>query len=114
MEEDSIFPAFVEAHYNARYGRAKRARDRQANAARKAAHKWFDRIWRQGYMRRSEAYFWLALQLGIPVDDCHMGMMSNSECHRVIEVAKRYLEEKERRPPSPFSDPGRQARRKRT
>lgn len=97
MDGESIFPPFVEAHYNARFGRAERARDRRATKAREMAHKAFDPIWRRRYMTRSEAYLWLALQLGIPVDDCHMGMMTNAECQRVIEVSKAYLAQKEGR-----------------
>lgn len=97
MQDGSIFPPFNEAHYNARFGRAERQRDRRATKAREMAHKTFDPIWRRGYMKRSEAYLWLALQLGIPQDDCHMGMMTNAECQRVVEVSKKYLAEKEGR-----------------
>ena len=63
---------------------------RLANAAlRKAksrAHAAFDPLWRSGNMKRRQAYGWLASQLGIPVDDCHIGMFNEQQCARVEAV----------------------------
>lgn len=91
MPGDSIFPEFNEAHYNARFGKAVRRRDGRTNAARAEAHRVFDKIWRGRHMTRSEAYLWLALQIGLPMDDAHMGMMTREECQKVIDVSQEYL-----------------------
>lgn len=70
---------------------------RLANAKlRKAkiqAHAAFDPLWRKNYgwtqtrfPGRKEAYKWLAEQLGISRDDCHIGMFDVALCARVVEV----------------------------
>ncbi|WP_395452908.1 zinc-finger-containing protein [Azospirillum melinis] len=69
--------------------------------AKQAAHVAFDALWkRKGYLlggrrqhyreARRNGYRWLAGQLGISEDVCHIGMMSVEGCHRVIEVCKPY------------------------
>lgn len=52
------------------------------------AHSAFDPIWRgsKGKTTRSEAYAWLADQLGIPFPECHIGMFDVEMCRKVIEV----------------------------
>lgn len=63
---------------------------RLANAplrrARVKAHDRFDRLWRGGRMKRTDAYAWLAEQLGIKPEDCHIGMFDAAACARVVEV----------------------------
>lgn len=58
------------------------------------AHEALDVLWRgtrdraaiaHGYARR-RAYKWLAGQLGIRPEDCHIGRMTAEECERVIAV----------------------------
>lgn len=71
---------------------------RLANAelrrAKSAAHFAFDKLW-QGKMRRDKcsksvareaAYGWLAKELGIAREDCHIGQMDLAMCDRVIAV----------------------------
>lgn len=44
-------------------------------------------------MSRSEAYVWLASQLGIPdASVCHIGWMDAADCARVIDVCKSQIE----------------------
>lgn len=61
---------------------------RLANAelrrAKSAAHAAFDPLWKSGQMKRREAYSWLAKQLGISFDDCHIGMLDVDGCKAVI------------------------------
>lgn len=63
---------------------------RLANAelrrAKMAAHAAFDPLWKSKSMRRKEAYAWLATQLGISVDNCHIGMFDVDGCNAVIQV----------------------------
>lgn len=55
----------------------------ELRAAKKAAHAVFDPLWKRGMMSRSEAYTWLAEQLGISMDECHIGMFDVDLCKRV-------------------------------
>lgn len=63
---------------------------RLANAelrkAKMAAHAAFDPIWKSGQMKRKQAYRWLAEQLGIAVNDCHIGEFEADMCKRVVEA----------------------------
>ncbi|MDQ2079522.1 zinc-finger-containing protein [Xanthobacteraceae bacterium Astr-EGSB] len=71
---------------------------RLANAelrkAKMAAHAAFDPFWKAKMRRdgvpkkkaRGLAYKWLAGQLGIAREDCHVGMMDVETCRRVVEV----------------------------
>lgn len=73
---------------------------RLANAelrrAKMAAHAAFDPIWKaqiaaEGCSKkkaRNAAYGWLASALGIPRDDCHIGMMDVETCLRVVDVCR--------------------------
>ena len=54
--------------------------------ARQAAHRAFDPLWQSGKMTRTQAYAWLAWELGIPAKDCHMLRMDSSMCHKVFEL----------------------------
>ena len=77
---------------------------RLANAelrkAKMAAHAAFDPLWKERVRRtgcgkkvaRSAAYKWLAAQLGIPREECHVGMMDVDRCRRVVEVCAPYAE----------------------
>jgi len=51
-----------------------------------AAHASFDPLWKGRQMSRSQAYRWLAEQLGISCDECHIGMFDEAMCRRVVEV----------------------------
>lgn len=55
--------------------------------ARKRAKNVFQPLWQSGRMTRSEAYAWLAGQLGITkVNECHIGWFDVPMCNRVVEV----------------------------
>lgn len=59
----------------------------ELRAARKVAHAAFDPRWqRRGGRGRSAAYRWLARQLGLSEDECHVGLMDLEMCRRVVEV----------------------------
>lgn len=69
---------------------SKRPLGRLANAqlrrAKNHAHAAFDPMWKNGPMKRSHAYQWLAKRLEIPVKDCHIGMMDEEMCQKVVEI----------------------------
>lgn len=39
-------------------------------------------------LARALVYQWLARQLRIPVDECHIGMFGKEECRRTIELCR--------------------------
>lgn len=63
---------------------------RLANAAlRRAksdAHAAFDPLWRSRGMTRAAAYKWLAHKVGMHSSECHIGMMDEAQCKRVVEA----------------------------
>ncbi len=50
------------------------------------AHAAFDSLWRNGSMDRNRAYAWLAGELGIGVEDCHIGEFDVDTCKRVVAL----------------------------
>jgi hypothetical protein len=54
--------------------------------ARLAAHKAFDTKWQSGGMTRSAAYRWLAKEMGMTRDECHMFQMLEEECWEVVRI----------------------------
>lgn len=63
-----------------------RLADAELREAKMAAHAVFDPIWRSGLMKRTEAYQWLAGQLGIDPKDCHIGMFDVDTCCLVASI----------------------------
>lgn len=63
---------------------------RLANAAlrqaKQQAHAAFDPLWQSGAMTRAAAYEWLAAQVGVDVEDCHIGFFDLAQCARVVMV----------------------------
>jgi hypothetical protein len=58
--------------------------------AKQKAHAAFDPLWKSGKMSRTQAYQWLAGQLGISVANCHIGMFDEATCIAVVgHVANR-------------------------
>jgi len=51
-------------------------------------HESFDVIWRNGQKSRSAAYKWLADQLGIETDICHIAMFDTDTCLKALEIIK--------------------------
>ena len=50
------------------------------------AHTAFDPFWQAEGMTRKQAYQWLADQLGLNQEQCHIGMFDVAQCQRVVEV----------------------------
>lgn len=48
--------------------------------------------YKKGYARGS-AYKWLAEQLGIRSDDCHIGMFDVDKCKKVVDICALYLKD---------------------
>lgn len=63
-----------------------RLADAKLRAAKSTAHHAFDALWRDGRQSRTAAYKWLAKQLGLKSEDCHIGMFDIAMCERVIAL----------------------------
>lgn len=66
--------------------------------AKQSAHVAFDTLWKRttpaGSFDRSSAYTWLAQQLGIKREDCHIGMFDEEQCRRV-EICVAQVQDRE-------------------
>ena len=60
---------------------------------RKGAHKCFDELWESDLMSRKEAYIWLAEQLQIPVEECHIGLFTVKQCQKVKHLCSNFIAE---------------------
>ena len=58
--------------------------------AKMEAHELLDPLWKQGKMRRNEVYKWLADRLGIPMDECHIGMFDLQRCREAINILRKF------------------------
>jgi len=82
-----------------------RLADKELRLLKSQVHAVFDPLWmyehairkrryrRRGNMKniiRNKWYEWLAGKLGIPVEQCHIGMFDNDTCQRAIEICKNH------------------------
>ena len=58
----------------------------ELRSAKMAAHAAFDPLWSGGRMKRSQAYGWLAKQLGKPKKETHIGWFDLESCRRVVRI----------------------------
>jgi hypothetical protein len=65
-----------------------RLANKELRALKMKAHEAFDPRWRSGEMTRSDAYAWLAGELGVSKSNCHIGMFDEVMCQAVINVCK--------------------------
>ena len=54
------------------------------------AHEAFDPLWKSKRKTRSEAYAWLALQMDLCAEDCHIGMFDVEQCKKVVEICLKH------------------------
>lgn len=71
----------------------------RTKSARSAAHAAFDPLWKASDAKRNgegnarkRGYRWLAGELQIPFEECHIGMMSAAVANRVREICLPHLE----------------------
>lgn len=53
---------------------------------KKKAHSLFDPLWRNGKMKRGQAYKWLSDLMKIPVHEAHIGMFDIDKCKKLIKL----------------------------
>lgn len=60
--------------------------------AKMTVHHCFDQLWKReagGTMKRKEAYRWLALEMKLSKEECHIGMFSVQQCDEALEATGR-------------------------
>jgi len=58
------------------------------------AHASFDALWSQGEpFNRNGAYQWLANQLSLPRDECHIGMFDVEQCKMTVNACAKFATE---------------------
>lgn len=71
-----------------------RLANRTLRGAKKQAHFYFDKIWKDGLMERTEAYSWLSENMGVIRDLTHIGMFNEEQCAKVVELSRQFLKDK--------------------
>ena len=66
--------------------------DAATRTARKEAHAAFDPLWKEGALSRNQAYKWLAEQLGIAKERCHIGEFDVETCAQVVQLCEKSKE----------------------
>ena len=80
-----------------------RLADAKLREAKKEAHRYFDQLWRrkmrcQGISKmkaRNAAYDWLAGEMEMSREICHIGMMNERQCELVIFICKPFFREED-------------------
>lgn len=67
-------------------------------SARGEAHAAFDALWKRKVARgtprkeaRNAGYAWLAREMGLDVEDTHIGSFTTEQCERVVELCRPYV-----------------------
>lgn len=66
--------------------------DKATKAARIRAHDAFDKLWKEGHMKRGQAYAWMRQTLNLSKEEAHMGRFDIERCERVIVEAEKELQ----------------------
>lgn len=82
--------AYVGCHKHSNAKPLGRLANAELRAAKSRAHAAFDPLWQWGNMSRGAAYKWLASQMGIEQQDCHIGMFNVEQCNEAINIASNY------------------------
>lgn len=65
----------------------------ETRKARGRAHHYFDRLWKTGGAKRTEAYAWLRIEMGLSKDKCHISMFDVEQCERAVAACRRVCPE---------------------
>ena len=65
--------------------------NKQTKILRIEAHKTFDKLWKNKLMSREYAYAWLAEEMHINFNFCHIGMFNEDQCRQVINICEDHL-----------------------
>ncbi len=70
----------------------------ETRGMRLLAHEAFDPMWRgrNSRLSRDDAYEWMAVVLGVPIANAHIGMLDRHQCELLINAVRNY------KPPRPL------------
>lgn len=89
--------AFVGCHKQGDHRKSKGTlADQGLRDLRKRAHALFDPMWKmyeksrnlKRHQARNIAYNWLAKEMGMTVDQCHIGMLRDDDVKRIIQICE--------------------------
>lgn len=109
--------AWVGVHKNSpRYLPLGRLANAELRAAKVRAHEVFDPLWQRKIIKprqddkgvkrraRAEGYHWLAQQLGISFEECHIGNFDLETCQRVVDICAPYHPDMQNFPHQPTAN----------
>ena len=70
-------------HTSTPMGRVANAKLRRLKST---THQAFDQIWKSGQVTRASAYAWLATELKMTKEQCHIGMFDEEQCIQAITM----------------------------
>ena len=90
--------AHVGCHKKSNFVPLGRLADAELRKAKQKAHAAFDPLWKNKIMHRREAYAWLAKELKISIEKCHIGYFDIDMCTRVVKIieARKTMEDLEK------------------
>lgn len=62
--------------------------DKGLRQLRRIVHDRLDPIWQNGWWGRNATYIWLAQAIGVPIEECHVGMFDRPRCFAAIDALK--------------------------
>lgn len=65
--------------------------NKELRLLRGQAHKVFDRLWKEGYKTRSQAYKWMSDELFLEPELCHIAMFGEELCEVIIDLASKEI-----------------------
>lgn len=85
--------AYVGTHSNSKdHAPLGNLANKELRQIRLKAHSLFDPIWKNKHESRKNAYTWLAREMRMDRNKCHIAMMSVDQCKKVIEICKQRME----------------------
>ena len=63
--------------------------EKDTRKLRMKAKNLFEPLWQHGHMSRTEAYEWLAKEMGIAFGECHFGWFNDALCEIAIDTLNR-------------------------
>lgn len=80
--------AYVGCHKKSDAAPLGRLANLELRKAKMAVHAAFDPLWKDGKIKRKEAYQLLADRMGIDVNKCHVGMFTIEQCNLALRVVR--------------------------
>lgn len=67
--------------------------NQELRMARLQAHAVFDQLWKYGAMTRTSAYKWLANQMAMTRNQCHIALFDLEQCKQAIKICTDQLQQ---------------------